>query len=47
MMKDPIVIAPPDFDQKAAWQECREYVEKCGGIQHENGDTPMPFGLEA
>lgn len=23
---DPIVIDPPDFDQKAAWGECRKYV---------------------
>jgi hypothetical protein len=37
-MKDPIVIDPPGFDQKAAWNECTEYVDKCGGLSHENGE---------
>ena len=36
---NPIVIDPPDFDQEAAWKEYSEYVEKCGGIQHEDGDV--------
>lgn len=36
---DPIVIDPPNFDQKSAWRECREYVEKCGGLQHEDGEV--------
>ena len=35
---NPIVIDPPDFDQHAAWKECGEYVEKCGGIQHDDGE---------
>lgn len=35
---DPIVIDPPNFDQKAAWNECHEYVEKCGGLVHEDGE---------
>lgn len=26
-MHEPIVIDPPDFDQKAAWGECREWVD--------------------
>jgi hypothetical protein len=35
---DPIVIDPPNFDQRAAWDECNEYVEKCGGLSHEDGE---------
>jgi len=35
---DPIVIDPPNFDQRAAWQECAEYVDKCGGLTHEDGE---------
>lgn len=27
-MKDPIVIDPPGFDQKAAWGECHEYSDR-------------------
>ena len=38
-MKDPIVIDPPGFDQKAAWNECREYVAACGGLDHEDGSV--------
>jgi hypothetical protein len=34
----PIVIDPPNFDQKAAWGECEQFVEKCGGIAHEDGE---------
>lgn len=37
-MRDPIVIEPAGFDVAAAWQECREYVEKCGGLTHEDGE---------
>ena len=37
-MKDPIVIDPPNFDQKEAWQECSDYVEQCGGMVHEDGE---------
>lgn len=37
-MKDPIVIDPPNFDQKAAWNECREYVDKCGGLTDDDGE---------
>lgn len=36
---NPIVIDPPGFDQAAAWNECREYVDKCGGLQHEGGEV--------
>lgn len=36
---NPIVIDPPNFDQDAAWQECRDYVDKCGGLVHEDGST--------
>lgn len=38
-MKEPIVIDPPNFNIQAAWQECREYVDKCGGMTHEDGDV--------
>lgn len=38
MIDDPIVLDPPGFDTKAAWDECREYVEKCGGLSHEDGE---------
>lgn len=37
-MLDPIVIDPPNFDQKAAWDECCDYVDKCGGLSHEDGE---------
>lgn len=37
-MLDPIVIEPAGFDQKAAWQECSDYVEKCGGLTHDDGE---------
>jgi hypothetical protein len=37
-MQDPIVIDPPNFDQQAAWKECEEYVEGCGGLAHEDGE---------
>lgn len=37
-MKDPIVVDPPGFDCSAAWRECSEYVEKCGGLVHEDGE---------
>lgn len=37
-MKDPIVIDPPGFDQKAAWGECHDYVEKCGGLADDEGN---------
>lgn len=36
-MMEPLVIDPPGFDQKAAWQECSDYVEQCGGLAHEDG----------
>lgn len=38
---NPIVIDPPDFDQKAAWRECNEYVEKCGGLAYPDGEPNM------
>jgi hypothetical protein len=38
-MRDPKVIDPPGFDPKAGWQECREYVDKCGGLAHEDGEV--------
>lgn len=37
-MRDPKVIDPPGFDPRAAWQECSEYVDKCGGLTHEDGE---------
>lgn len=36
---NPIVIDPPDFDQAAAWKECSDYVEQCGGLTHEDGSV--------
>lgn len=36
---DPIVIDPPNFDQKSAWGECRDYVDKCGGVVNEAGEV--------
>lgn len=38
-MRDPKIIDPPGFDPKAGWQECREYVDKCGGLTHEDGEV--------
>ena len=38
-MKNPIVIDPPGFDQDAAWKECRDHVEKCGGIATDDGEV--------
>lgn len=37
-MRDPIVIDPPGFDANEAWQECSDYVDQCGGLEHENGE---------
>lgn len=37
-LKDPIVVDPAGFDQKSAWGECNEYVEKCGGLSHSDGE---------
>lgn len=37
-MRNPIVIEPEGFTQDAAWGECREYVDKCGGLTHEGGE---------
>lgn len=36
---DPIVIDPPGFDVKAAWKECSDYVDQCGGTVHEDGSV--------
>lgn len=33
---DPIVIDPPNFDQAAAWAECRKWVDDCGGLDETN-----------
>lgn len=37
-MRDPKVIKPPGFDTQAAWQGCSAYVDKCGGMVHEDGE---------
>lgn len=37
MTMDPIVIDPPDFDQKAAWKECSDFVDECGGLSLSDG----------
>lgn len=34
-MKDPIVIDPPGFDQSAAWKECSDEVDRCGGLERD------------
>lgn len=38
-MKNPIVIDPPGFDQRGAWQKCSDYVDKCGGMVHDDGEV--------
>lgn len=38
-MKDTIVIDPPGFSQRGAWQECSEYVEECGGLANDEGEV--------
>lgn len=38
---NPIVIDPPDFDQDAAWAECRQFVEQCGGLEYPDGEPNM------
>ena len=35
---DPIVVEPAAFSSDAAWQECSEYVEKCGGLTYSDGE---------
>lgn len=35
---DPIVIDPPGFNSADGWAECKEYVEKCGGLSHDDGE---------
>ena len=40
-MKNPIVLEPANFNQKDAWIECAEYVAKCGGMQHVDGEPNM------
>ena len=37
-LHNPIVIDPPGFNEAAAWQECRDYVDQCGGLAHEDGE---------
>jgi len=39
MSMDPLVIDPPNFDQKAAWGERRDYVDKCGGVVNKTGEV--------
>lgn len=45
---DPLVIDPPGMDQQAAWDECKDYVDKCGGLSHEDGkpNWPAAFGAD-
>jgi hypothetical protein len=38
MLRNPKVIDPPGFDQHAAWKECEEYVDKCGGLAYPDGE---------
>ncbi len=35
---DPDVIEPEGFSSEAAWKECRDYVDRCGGLVHEDGE---------
>ena len=35
---DPIVIDPPEFNDQAAWKECRDEVDRCGGMTYEDGN---------
>ena len=37
-IKDPIIIDPPDFTPEQGWQQCKEYVERCGGLAYEDGE---------
>lgn len=37
--RNPRVIDPPNMDCDAAWKECGEYVEKCGGMQYPDGEV--------
>lgn len=36
-MGEPEVIDPPNFCHEAAWKECRDYVDQCGGLSNEDG----------
>jgi hypothetical protein len=38
-INEPNVIDPPGFSNKAAWDECKEYVDKCGGVVDEDGEV--------
>lgn len=38
---EPCVIDPPDFSASEAWNECREYVDKCGGLSHDDGSVNL------
>lgn len=35
---DPDVVDPPGFDQASAWQECRDEVDRCGGLTYPDGE---------
>lgn len=38
---NPIVIDPPNFDEKKTWEECNEWVERHGGIVGVDGVPNM------
>lgn len=37
-IQDPIVIDPPGFDCEKGWQSCKEEVDRCGGLAHDDGE---------
>lgn len=40
-MRDPIIIEPPDLKAEDVWQECKDHVEKQGGLVHEDGEPNL------
>jgi hypothetical protein len=35
---DPIIIEPAGYTPEQGWKECRDYVERCGGLAHPDGE---------
>ena len=36
---DPIILEPAGLTPEAGWAECKDYVDKCGGLQHDDGEV--------
>jgi hypothetical protein len=36
---EPIILEPHDLTPEQGWDECKSYVEKCGGLTHRGGDV--------